>query len=244
MIESTNKDYGFFGTIKNSRMVDQFTSKLFDIAGQGVKEAFGCTDDEAAAVLDSRIGRHLADVVTDADPTSLRVNVNSWISKRSWAKEVREVLKFVRQEKQEEMGESRRMVGELPEASEHYLSKTIVMKNKLSETSSRFLKLVEDSSLGGDCKVTFDGLEIGIYDTLDGMQNGVAEHIFNDLSNTMGGEEGYDYDSLRDEAIEQSLLVVDAFKDNDSPADASVISVKVVGDVDSYNGTWTFEFLE
>lgn len=123
MIESTNKDYGFFGTIKGGRMVEQFTSKLFDIAGQGVKEALGCTDEEAAAVLDSRIGRHLADVVAGTDnPTSLRVNINSWISKRSWSKEALQYLKIYRQEKQE-MGESRKMVRELLEASEHYLSK-------------------------------------------------------------------------------------------------------------------------
>jgi len=124
-------------------------------------------------------------------------------------------------------------------------------KVNISETASKFLKLVEDSSLGGRCKVTFGDLEIGVYETLEEMQNGVAERIFTDLDSVESEEgDGYDQDSLRDDSIEQSLLVVDALcirrsvAANDSPADAKVIEVEVNGYVESYNGVWTFEFLD
>jgi hypothetical protein len=115
---------------------------------------------------------------------------------------------------------------------------------RISEAASKFLRLIEDSSLGGTVGVTFGGVEIGVYDDLEEMQNGIAEHIFNDLHNSEEGEEGedYDLDSLRDDAIEQSLLVIDSFKGNTSQADADRITVEVSGSVEPYNGIWTFEY--
>lgn len=112
----------------------------------------------------------------------------------------------------------------------------------------------EDSSLGGRVKVTFGEYEIGTYDNLKEMQNGIAEYIANDLYDSVEGEEGedYDYDSIRDEAIEQSLLVIDAFEEtinNDRQGgnifgtDYTVLDAEVNGSVDSYDGIWTFRFV-
>jgi hypothetical protein len=132
MITSNNKDHGFFFTFKNySTVVDQLNSKMFDLAGQAIKEAFGCTDEEAAYVLDSSFGRHLADQVVESNsPTSFRVKISELLSRSRDAREVRERIKFKRLEDKEaeESGipasyrESCKMVSRLLESAENILS--------------------------------------------------------------------------------------------------------------------------
>jgi hypothetical protein len=118
------------------------------------------------------------------------------------------------------------------------------MKSAISETARAFLRAINLSEdLGGLIKVTFNELDLGSYDDNEEMQNGIAEIIKNDLVSEKEEEgEEVDHDSLRDEAIEQSLSAIEAFENNTLPAEASVITVNVDGIVDAYNGMWTFEF--
>ena len=132
MITSNNKDHGFFWTFKNySTVVDELNSRMFDLVGQIVKTSFGCTDEEAAYVLDAAFGRHLADYVAESsNTTSLRVKVSEVLSRGQWAKQVRELigLKRLEDKEAEESGipvsykESCKMVSKLLESAEHILS--------------------------------------------------------------------------------------------------------------------------
>ncbi len=61
--------YGFLGTIEQDRP-DVDADLAFNGALDAVSETLGCTVAEARRVLDSNLGRHLADGISDIDSAS------------------------------------------------------------------------------------------------------------------------------------------------------------------------------
>jgi len=118
MIESNNKDYGFYATLDSSRVVHNLKEKVFDAMAQMLVTKFKLSEGEAAYVLDSRIGRHLADVVSSSESIqSMTLSGEGYISK--WWKDIKSLILQFRSE----MSESSVIISKLLESSESFLSK-------------------------------------------------------------------------------------------------------------------------
>jgi hypothetical protein len=77
IIESQNKKYGFYGTIKNCRHLS--IKYEWKNAVDWVKKAMPMwTDTEVCIFLDSRYGRHLADEASDANGIK-NVSIERWL---------------------------------------------------------------------------------------------------------------------------------------------------------------------
>jgi len=64
LFETTNKEWGFYGTMNRELKNDELTAKVFDIAGKELCYALAFIDfDRFARMLDSTYGRHFADAV-------------------------------------------------------------------------------------------------------------------------------------------------------------------------------------
>ena len=88
-IESRVKDYGFFGTIQaNLKLSDAEAAEAFDRAVRFTAKRLAMELPAARRFLDSRLGRHLADVCNAATPERIEEVLGSLLA--SWKRDVRE----------------------------------------------------------------------------------------------------------------------------------------------------------
>jgi hypothetical protein len=117
MITTSNEAYGFFGNIGSSNLVVALKAKLFDMVGNIVKKALSThniTDEEAAAVLDSKFGRHLSDYLSsESDIAAIKLKVSEALSQSSWKKNAINELQYFRSLQSEGMEESGRIISNL-----------------------------------------------------------------------------------------------------------------------------------
>jgi hypothetical protein len=66
--------YGFLGTVKQDGLTSD-ADKANDAALDAVAETLGMSSDEAQCVLDSNLGRHLADGLGAIDPSAIYASV-------------------------------------------------------------------------------------------------------------------------------------------------------------------------
>jgi len=88
-IESRVKDWGFFGTIQeNLKLSDAEAAEAFDLAVRFTAKRLKMELPAARRFLDSRLGRHLADVCNEATPKRIEEVLGSLYGQ--WKRDVRE----------------------------------------------------------------------------------------------------------------------------------------------------------
>lgn len=108
MIKSLNEHHGFYDGISRGKIASKVSGRLFELAAQAVKKAFGIANDgDAAALLDSRFGRHLSDQVRDAETEEELVEKISRISgERGFVSLAKRELQHIYQTRRENGGSS------------------------------------------------------------------------------------------------------------------------------------------
>ena len=88
-IASRNEAWGFYATIQeNLKLSDAETADAFDLAVRFTAKRLGMELPAARRFLDSRLGRHLADVCDDATPKRIEEVLGSLYDQ--WKRDVRE----------------------------------------------------------------------------------------------------------------------------------------------------------
>ncbi len=89
MITTTNTSWGFFGTLRSNGATD--AEAIFDDAARALMAKLDLTTDQARAVLDARIGRHIADQRRDGE--SGKELVERLLANRAWARDIRAAIR-------------------------------------------------------------------------------------------------------------------------------------------------------
>ncbi len=89
MITTTNASWGFFGTLRSNGATD--AEAIFDDAARALVAKLDLTPDQARAVLDARIGRHMADQRRDGE--SGKDLVERLLANRGWARDIRAAIR-------------------------------------------------------------------------------------------------------------------------------------------------------
>jgi hypothetical protein len=88
-IASRNEEWGFFGTLReNLKLSEAETSDAFDRAVRFTAKRLNMDLDAARRFMDSRLGRHLADVCNAATPKRIEEVLGSLYGQ--WKRDVRE----------------------------------------------------------------------------------------------------------------------------------------------------------
>jgi hypothetical protein len=89
MITTRNASWGFFGTLRSNGATD--AEAIYDDAARAMMAKLGLTPDQARAVLDARIGRHMADQRRDDE--SGKELVERLLANRGWARDIRAAIR-------------------------------------------------------------------------------------------------------------------------------------------------------
>ncbi len=89
MITTTNASWGFFGTLRSNGATD--AEAIYDDAARALMAKLGLTPDRARAVLDARMGRHMADQRQDGE--SGKELVERLLTKRGWGRDIRAAIR-------------------------------------------------------------------------------------------------------------------------------------------------------
>ncbi len=89
MITTTNASWGFFGTLRSNGETD--AEAIFDDAARALVAKLDLTPDQARAVLDAPIGRHMADQRRGGE--SGKDLVERLLASRGWARDIRAAIR-------------------------------------------------------------------------------------------------------------------------------------------------------
>lgn len=108
MMKSINEHHGFYDGISRGAIVSQVSGQLFAVAAQVIKEMFKIErDGDAAALLDSKFGRHLSDHVRDAQTEEeLKERIRSIAKEKGFVGLARRELQHIYETRRENNGAS------------------------------------------------------------------------------------------------------------------------------------------
>lgn len=96
MITTKNPTWGFYGTLVQGGADPDQAAALFDEAARALVRRFELSEDEARDVLDSRIGRHMADQRGSGEGAGDLVA--RLCARRSWERDIRRTIRELRGE--------------------------------------------------------------------------------------------------------------------------------------------------